>query len=82
MKIKFKLKVDIVARIAANLAFELSKTREAFILKDESCLNGKSLIGILSSKLRQGDIITIKGENENDINIIKKAFEDLGEVID
>lgn len=82
MKITYKLKRDIVSRIAANLAFDLSRTKSAFILKGNQCLNGKSLIGILSCQLRFGDIITIKGENEEDMKIIKEAFNGLGDVIE
>lgn len=82
MKITYKLKRDIVARIAANLAFELSNAKAAYILKNNQCLNGKSLIGILSSKMMYGDIITIKGETEEDMKIIKEAFKDLGEVVE
>lgn len=82
MKITYKLKKDIVARIAANLAFELSNTKATYILKDNQCLNGKSLIGILSGKMMYGDIITIKGETEEDMKIIKEAFNGLGDVIE
>lgn len=82
MSITYRLKRDIVSRIAANLVFGLSEAKSVHIIKDERCFNGKSLIGILSNRLRFNDIITIKVEEAEDIEIIKEAFEGLGDVIE
>lgn len=61
MSITYRLKRDIVSRIAANLVFDISEAKSVHI-KNERCFNGKSLIGILSNSLRFNDIITIKVE--------------------
>jgi len=82
MSITYRLKRDIVSRIAANLVFDISEAKSVHIIKDERCFNGKSLIGILSNRLRFNDIVTIKVEKTEDLEIIKEAFEGLGDVIE
>ena len=82
MNITYRLKRDIVSRIAANLVFDISEAKSVHIIKNERCFNGKSLIGILSNSLRFNDIITIKVEEAGDIEIIKEAFKGLGDVIE
>lgn len=81
MSITYRLKRDIVSRIAANLVFDISEAKSVHIIKDERCFNGKSLIGILSNRLRFNDIITIEVEQFEDMEIIKQAFKEIGEVI-
>jgi phosphotransferase system HPr-like phosphotransfer protein len=82
MSIKYRLKRDIVSRIAANLVFNISEAKSVHIIKNDRCFNGKSLIGILSNRLSFNDIITIKVEQLKDIEIIKQAFNEIGEVIE
>lgn len=81
MSITYRLKKDIVSRIAANLIFDISKVKTMYIIKGDRCFNGKSLVGILSNNLRFNDIITIKVDESDDMKIIEKVFSDLGEVI-
>jgi len=81
MTIKYRLKRDIVSRIAANLVFDISKAKSVHIIKENRCFNGKFLIGILSNKLYFNDIITIEVEQFEDMEIIKQAFKEIGEVI-
>lgn len=81
MSITYRLKKDIVSRIAANLIFDISKVKTMYIIKGDRCFNGKSLVGILSNNLRFNDIITIKVDESDDMEIIEKVFSDLGEVI-
>lgn len=82
MSITYRLKRDIVSRTAANLVFGISEAKSVYIIKNERCFNGKSLIGILSNSLRFNDIITVKIEEAEDIEIIKEAFNGLGDVIE
>ena len=81
MIIKYKLKKDIVARTAAQLNFELNTIKDSiFIVKNNRCFNGKSLIGILTNNLRYEDIITIETSKEN-ISHIKEIFNTVGEEV-
>jgi phosphotransferase system HPr-like phosphotransfer protein len=81
MEIKYRLLKDIVARTATGLSFDLTNAKAVFFIKEDRCINGKSLLGILSGQFRMGDIITVKGEVEKDMEIIKEAFNTIGEVI-
>lgn len=81
MSITYRLKRDIVSRTAANLVFDISEAKSVYIIKEDRCFNGKSLIGILSNKLYFNDIITIEVEQFEDMEIIKQAFKEIGEVI-
>lgn len=81
MTIKYKLKKDIVARVATQLNFELNTIKDSiFIIKNNRCFNGKSLIGILTNNLRYEDIITIETSMEN-ISRIKEIFNTIGEEV-
>ena len=57
MTIKYELNKDIVARVATQLNFSLNTIKDSiFIIKNERCFNGKSLIGILANNLKKGEI--------------------------
>lgn len=78
MKITYKLNKDIIARTAANLVFNLSEIKSIHIAKRNTCLNGKSLVGILSNNLLSGDIINIEIEDLSDVEKVKEILMKLG----
>lgn len=80
MTLKYRLSIDIVARTAMQLNFELNTIKSnIFIIKNNKCFNGKSLIGILNNNLRFNDIIEIRIETpEKEIFKIKTIFDKIG----
>lgn len=79
MKLRYKLKCDVVARAAAILCQDLSLLSSSiYIQGNNKTINGKSIIGILSGQYRMGDIITIIYDKEEDLDKIKEIFNELG----
>ena len=79
--ITYRLNKQIIGRTAANLVFELSKTKGVRIIKGDRCFNGKSLIGILANNLKEDDVIKISLDSSVDIPIVKEAFNFLGKEV-
>ena len=82
MKITYKLNKDIVARTAANLVFNLSEIKSIHIAKENTCFNGKSLVGILSNNLLSGDIINLEIEELSDVEKVKEIFDEIGRFVE
>lgn len=81
MTIKYELNKDIVARVATQLNFSLNTIKDSiFIIKNERCFNGKSLIGILANNLKKGEIIEIKASDKDILNI-KEIFNKVGKEV-
>lgn len=81
MIVTYKLNKDIVKRTAIQLNFSLNTIKDSvFIIKNEKCFNGKSLIGILANDLKCNDIIRIETSTE-EISNIKKFFDKVGEEV-
>lgn len=81
MTIKYELNKDIVARVATQLNFSLNTIKDSiFIIKNERCFNGKSLIGILANNLKKGETIEIKASDKDILNI-KEIFNKVGKEV-
>ena len=82
MIIKYKLNKNVVNRTAIQLNFSLNTIKNSiFIIKNDRCFNGKSLIGILANNLKNNDIIKIETSKEN-ISQIKEIFNTIGEEVE
>lgn len=83
MAISYKLNKDIIARTAAMLNWNLSTVKSSVnvVNKEGRMVNGKSLVGILSGGLREGDQIKVLIEKEEDVNKIKSCFNEVGKEI-
>lgn len=81
MVVMYRLNKDIIKRTATQLSFSLNTIKESvFIIKNNKCFNGKSLIGILANNLKCNDIIKIETSMEEIINI-RKIFNEVGEEV-
>lgn len=79
MKLRYKLKRDVVARVAAILCQDLSLLSSSiYIQGNNKTIDGKSIIGVLSGQYRMGDVITIIYDKEEDLDKIKEIFNELG----
>lgn len=79
MKLQYKLNRDIVARTATMLNWDLNQLHSSIhIQSNDRVINGKSLLGILSAQYKMGDIVTVIFDDENDLDKIKKIFNELG----
>ena len=82
MIIEYRLNKNIVSRVAIQLNFLLNTIKNSiFIIKNDRCFNGKSLIGILANNLKNNDIIKIETSKEN-ISQIKEIFNTIGEEVE
>lgn len=82
MIIKYKLNKNVINRTAIQLNFLLNTIKNSiFIIKNDRCFNGKSLIGILANNLKNNDIIKIETSKEN-ISQIKEIFNTIGEEVE
>lgn len=79
MELIYKLKQDVIARIAANLSWDLSQLHSSVhISKTDRVINGKSLIGVLTLDMRMGDEIKVTYDDAADLQKIKEIFDELG----
>ena len=70
-----------MARVATQLNFSLNTIKDSiFIIKNERCFNGKSLIGILANNLKKGEIIEIKASDKDILNI-REIFNKVGKEV-
>ena len=76
----YKLNNNLLERNAANLVFSLKEINSSIFLyrENERRVNGKSLIGILSSHFIQGETIKILIDNSEELSRIKEIFNEVG----
>ena len=76
----YKLNKNLLERNAANLVFLLKEINSSIFLyrENERRVNGKSLIGILSSRFIQGETIKILIDNSEELSRIKEIFNEVG----
>lgn len=68
MIIKYQIAQDIYARKAILLNQALEQLPGYVLIRfEDKNINGKSLIGLLSAKIKKGDIITISYDDNNSI---------------
>ena len=81
MIIEYRLNKNIVSRVAIQLNFLLNTIKDSiFIIKDNRCFNGKSLVGILTNNLKNNDTIRIETSGEN-ISKMREIFNTVGEEV-
>lgn len=80
MTCAYKLNDNLLERNAANLVFSLKEINSSIFLyrENERRVNGKSLIGILSSHFIQGETIKILIDNSEELSRIKEIFNEIG----
>ncbi len=82
MNISYKLQRDIVSRRAAMLAWNLNALHTSVrIIHNEIVINGKSLIGILNTYMRAGDIITVVIDELEDVDNVKEIFKEFAVLV-
>ena len=80
MTCTYKLNDNLLERNAANLVFSLKEINSSIFLyrENERRVNGKSLIGILSSRFMQGETIKILIDNSEELSRVKEIFNEIG----
>lgn len=80
MTCAYKLNDNLLERNAANLVFSLKEINSSIFLyrENERRVNGKSLIGILSSRFVQGETIKILIDNSEELSRVKEIFNEIG----
>lgn len=80
MTCTYKLNDNLLERNAANLVFSLKEINSSIFLyrENERRVNGKSLIGILSSRFMQGETIKILIDNSEELSRVKEIFNEVG----
>lgn len=80
MTCAYKLNDNLLERNAANLIFSLKEINSSIFLyrENERRVNGKSLIGILSSRFMQGETIKILIDNSEELSRVKEIFNEIG----
>ncbi len=80
MTCAYKLNDNLLERNAANLVFSLKEINSSIFLyrENERRVNGKSLIGILSSRFMQGETIKILIDNSEELSRVKEIFNEVG----
>lgn len=80
MTCAYKLNGNLLERNAANLVFSLKEINSSIFLyrENERRVNGKSLIGILSSRFMQGETIKILIDNSEELSRVKEIFNEIG----
>lgn len=74
------LNKNITGRAAAQLNWALSSLKSSIriINKEGRMVNAKSLVGLLSGQIREGDLITISFDQEEEEQKIKFYFREIG----
>ena len=74
------LNKNITGRAAAQLNWALSSLKSSIriINKEGRMVNAKSLVGLLSGQIREGDLITISFDQEDEEQKIKFYFREIG----
>lgn len=82
MNMTYKLQRDVVSRTATMLAWNLKTLNSAIrIVHNESVINGKSLVGILSTYMRAGETITVVVDELEDVNEVQEIFSEIAVLI-
>lgn len=74
------LNKNITGRAAAQLNWALSSLKSSIriINKEGRMVNAKSLVGLLSGQIREGDLITISFDQVDEEQKIKFYFREIG----
>lgn len=74
------LNKNITGRVAAQLNWALSSLKSSIriINKEGRMVNAKSLVGLLSGQIREGDLITISFDQKDEEQKIKFYFREIG----
>lgn len=74
------LNKNITGRAAAQLNWALSSLKSSIriINKEGRMVNAKSLVGLLSGQIREGDLITISFDQKDEEQKIKFYFREIG----
>lgn len=81
MTLLYKLNKHLLGRNAAQLVFEINLLHGGVSIyrKDATtCINAKSLVGVLSGYYKIGDIITIYVDNVEDLSRVKEILNEYG----
>ena len=80
MKIEYKINAVITGRIASQLNWDLNTLNgEVRIINAEGrMVNGKSLLGLLSANIKNGDTIVVIIDDKANETTIKTIFNKLG----
>lgn len=82
MTLKYIAEMDILSCYAANLVISLQDINSSiYIINKNKKVNGKSLVGLLSGQIRQGDIFTVIIDNNKEQKNIEKILKEYGREI-
>lgn len=81
MNFQYKLNQNLLGRNAAQLVAEINQLHSGVsIYRKEvtTCINAKSLVGILSGYYKIGDTITIYVDDVEDVSRVKEILNEYG----
>ena len=81
MNFQYKLNKHLLGRNAAQLIFEINQVHGGVSIyrKDATtCVNAKSLVGVLSGYYKIGDVITIYVDNDENVSRVKEILNEYG----
>lgn len=81
MNFQYRLNKHLLGRNAAQLIFEINQVHGGVSIyrKDATtCVNAKSLVGVLSGYYKIGDVITIYVDNDEDASRVKEILNEYG----
>lgn len=81
MNFQYKLNKHLLGRNAAQLVFEINSLHSGVSIyrKDATtCINAKSLVGVLSGYYKIGDIITVYVDNVEESSRVKEILNEYG----
>lgn len=81
MNFSYKLNQNLLGRNAAQLVAELNLLHSGIAIyrkEATTCINAKSLVGVLSGYYKYGDIITIFVDDIEDTSRVKEIFNEYG----
>ena len=78
--LNYKINTDLAGRTAAQLNWNLNKLSSSLyiITKEKRMVNGKSLVGLLQGNIRNGDLVTILLDKEEDLAEAKSSLNNIG----
>lgn len=81
MNFQYKLNQNLLGRNAAQLVAEINQLHSGVsIYRKEAttCINAKSLVGILSGYYKIGDTITVYVDDVEDVSRVKEILNEYG----
>lgn len=81
MNFQYKLDKNLLGRNAAQLVFEMNELHTGIAIyrkEATTCINAKSLVGVLSGYYKMGDIITIYVDDVEESSRVKEIFNKYG----